>query len=112
MLVKQILTSDSEGNIYLHNEYNVQSVLDLARASRESGSNGWFGDKNGECKLIGFIPEELWTFNPWLIMAKRAQFAGDKGKHDYYMTKFFELFPAFKAGHKQKYWRGSRVEIL
>lgn len=112
MLVKQKLTSDKDGNIYLHNEYSAQNVLDLARASRETNETGWFGDKNGECKLIGFIPEEMWTFNPWLVMARKAQFAGDKGKHDYYMMKFFELFPMFKGTNKQRYWNGHRAAIL
>lgn len=111
-IIKQQLTTDDKGNIRLRNTVSAQSSLDLARISRETNDTGYFGDKNGECKLLGYIPEEMFMFNPWLICAQKALKEGDKGKHSYYMMKFFELFPAFMGTRKTKYWRGHRAVLL
>lgn len=111
-IVKQELFSDEKGNIRLRNHCNAQSALDAARISREVNETGYFGDKNGECRLLGYIPEEMFSFNPWLICATRAKKTGDMGKYNYYMMKFFELFPAFMGRHKTRYWRGHRAVLL
>ena len=112
MIVKQDLTVDADGNVRLRNVCNAQSSLDLARMARENNPDGWFGDKNGECRLLGYIPEEMFSFNPWLMQAKKAEREGDMGKKEYYISKFFELFPAFAGNKKTKYWRGHRAVLL
>lgn len=111
-IVKQTLTTDSDGNIRLRNYCNADSTLELARISRECNESGHFGDKNGECQLLGYIPEEMFSYNPWLLCATRAKQEGDEGKYTYYMTKFFQLFPAFAGNRKTKYWRGHRAVLL
>lgn len=111
-IVKQELFSDEKGNIRLRNHCNAQSALEAARISREVNETGYFGDKNGECRLLGYIPEEMFSFNPWLICATRAKKKGDMGKYNHYMMKFFELFPAFMGRHKTRYWRGHRAVLL
>ena len=111
-IIRQELTTDHEGNIRLRNICSAQDALDMARVSRETNNTGYFGDKNGECKILGYIPEEMFTFNPWLICATRAKREGDMGKYNYYMMKFFELFPAFQGTHKTRYWRGHRAVLL
>ena len=58
------------------------------------------------------IPEEMFSFNPWLMLAKKAEREGDMGKKEYYISKFFELFPAFAGNKKTKYWRGHRAVLL
>ena len=52
------------------------------------------------------------SFNPWLMQAKKAEREGDMGKKEYYISKFFELFPAFAGNKKTKYWRGHRAVLL
>lgn len=111
-IVKQEIFTDEKGNIRLRNHCNANSALEMARVARETNETGYFGDKNGECKLLGYIPEEMFSFNPWLICAIRAKKEGDMGKYNYYMTKFFELFPAFMGQRKTRYWRGHRAVLL
>ena len=96
MIVKQELQTDEKGNVRLRNYCSAQHALDMARMSRELNESGRFGDKNGECRLLGY----------------RALRHGDQGKHDYYMMKFFELFPAFAGNKKTKYWRGHRAVLI
>ena len=112
MIVKQELQTDEKGNVRLRNYCSAQHALDMARMSRELNESGRFGDKNGECRVVGYIPEEMFNFNPWLMEARRALRHGDQGKHDYYMMKFFELFPAFAGNKKTKYWRGHRAVLI
>lgn len=112
MIVQQHIQSDEKGNVRLTNICDASSALQAARIAREINESGRFGDKNSECKLLGYIPEEMFNFNPWLLSAKKALREGDTGKHDYYMMKFFELFPAFCGNRKTKYWRGHRAVLL
>lgn len=112
MITNQKLTVNEDGTFALTNTCSAQSALDEARMMRELNPDGYFGDRNGECRILGTIPEEMFMYNPWLIMAKRAEAEGDMAKHQHYMLKFFELFPTFRGNTKTRYWRGSRAVLL
>lgn len=112
MIVRQEIETDAFGNIRLRNHCDASNALNLARTSRESNESGWFGDKNSECRLLGYIPEEMFLYNPWLMEAKKAEREGDAGKKEYYISKFFELFPAFCGNKKTRYWKGHRAVLL
>ena len=112
MILKQTLITNDDGTVVLRNTCRADNALNLARVARESNEDGWFGDKNNECRLLGYIPEEMFSFNPWLIMARRAEREGDMGKKEYYISKFFELFAAFCGNKKTRYWKGHRAVLL
>lgn len=100
------------GQVKLRNTFDCTAELQAARITRESNPSGRFGDKNGECYSMGYIPEEMWFYDPWLMCAKKARKQGDKGKFTYYVRKFFEVHRALATPHETRYWNGHRAVLL
>lgn len=106
MIIKQELfcdKNDAKGAVTLRNTIDCQDALDLAREATQSGG-GRAADGSMVC--MGHIPPEYWSFDPWLIAARRAQRVGDRGKYFDLVRKFFELNPAFKIVTPPKYYQG------
>lgn len=106
MIIKQELfcdRNDAKGAVTLQNTIDCQDALDLAR---EAGKNGGGRTKDGSMACLGHIPPEYWSFDPWLISARRAQREGDRGKYYEHIKKFFELNPAFRIVTPSKYYQG------
>ena len=111
MITKQRLFKDGD-NIVLRNTVDCSAAIDAARRANESTDGGWFGDKNERMQLMGYIPPEFWTFDPWLIAARRAQQEGDMRTYMKDMKAFFRTHMAFKVNHKRTMWRGTGAVLL
>ena len=108
MLISQqmVVDNDKRGTVRLYNTFDTGLAQELVREMNESGG-GRIGSGSGEMRLIGYVPPEMWSCDPWLIMAKRAQHAGDMGEYTKYMRKFFEVHGEFRVITPKKYWNGS-----
>lgn len=104
--------NDGKGTLTLRNTFDFSAAVDAARETNELNPGGIFGDKNSQARVMGYIPEEMWNYDPWLVQAKRARNRGDKGEYTLMLNKFFELHPVFKVAKKTTMWRGSRAVIL
>lgn len=111
-ILNRSFESDEQGNIRVRTTCSAEGALEMARLSRETNETGYFGDKNGECRLMGYIPEEMWVFDPWLMSATKARREGDMAKYNYYIQKFFDVHSIFRGNKKTRYWRGSRAVLL
>lgn len=111
MITKQTLYKDGD-KLCLRNTIDVQPYVDAARQVNEMDNGGWFGDKNERMQLMGYIPPELWTVDPWLICAKRAELEGDKVHYVKYMEKFFSVWTQFRVNHKRTSWNGYSAVVL
>lgn len=113
LLKQEFHVDETDGlKIMVRNTVDLAPAIESAEHINSQGKGGRFGDKNHEMKLMGFIPDEMWLFDPWLIMAKRSQQQGDKAKYKYYLEKFFSVYTAFRVHKDTKYWNGSRAVIL
>jgi len=83
--------NDGKGTLTLRNTIDFSAAIDAARETNEVNPGGYFGDKNSQCRVMGYIPEEMWNYDPWLIQARKARNGGDKGQYAYYLNKFFEI---------------------
>lgn len=111
MITNQRLFKQGD-KVILRNTCDVSAYVDAARQANERDDGGWFGDKNERMQLMGYIPPEFWTFDPWLITARRAQQEGDMRTYMKNMKKFFAVHTAFKVNHKRTMWRGCQAVIL
>ena len=114
MITKQELIrhNDGKGTITLRNTFDFSAEVEAAKQTNSINPGGYFGDKNSRGRVMGYIPEEMWGYDPWLLQAKKARNEGDKGKFTYYMQKFFEVHTVFKVARKTAMWHGSRGVIL
>ena len=103
MLLDQKLKYNPDGTVILRSTYDVGLAADIAKEVSDAGG-GRGGNKNHEVRVMGYIPPELFTYNPWLIEAKRAQKGGDLGEYTRLMRKFFELFPQYAVLTPKKYF--------
>lgn len=108
----QISYDPTTKQVRLRNTFDCTAELEAARMTRELNPSGRFGDKNGECYCMGYIPEEMWCYDPWLICARKARNRGDKGEYTKYMRKFFEVHRALATPHETRYWNGHRAVLL
>lgn len=111
MITQQKLYQDGD-KICLRNTINVKPYIDAARQVNEIDNGGWFGDKNERMQLMGYIPPELWTVDPWLISARNAQREGDMLHYQHYIKKFFDVWAQFKVNHKRTTWNGYSAVLL
>lgn len=106
MLVNQqlVLDHDKQGTMHLYNTYEYGYAAELANECTNNGG-GRASSRNGaEYRAMGFIPNDLWNYDPWLITAKRAQMAGDKAEYTKYIKKFFEVHPEYRPSIGKKYF--------
>lgn len=99
MILKQKFSQEDD-KLILSNTIDCQDAIDLAHDANQSGIRG----KNIVC--MGYIPPEYWMFDPWLIEARKAQFAGNKHEYSKMLRKFFEIHPAFAVHTQRKYHQG------
>ena len=106
MLVNQHLEldHDSKGTVRLYNTYDMSPAAEVARDCTANGGGRATGKDGVEYRALGFIPNECWSFDPWLITAKRAQMAGDKAEFTKYVKKFFEVHPEYRPSIGKKYF--------
>lgn len=83
--------------------YDIGTAKDIAREMSENGG-GRVGSGSGEMRVMGYIPPEMWSYDPWLVQAKRARNAGDMGEYTRLVRKFFEIHPSFAVFTPKKYF--------
>lgn len=102
MITKQDLSIDSDGDkVTLKNTFDIGTAKRLANEVTASG-----GERNDSFYCMGYIPPEMWQYDPWLIAASKAQYLGDTQEHAYMLKKFFEVHPALSVKNRQKYYSG------
>jgi hypothetical protein len=107
MIVKQELRRDEDGTMHLRNTMDYSGTIAMAKEAneRETGQG-----KNGY--LMGFIPEEMKMYDPWLKAANRAAREGDHAKYTDYMIRFFRVHSAFAYNTKRIYFKGYNVPVI
>lgn len=100
MLVDQKMYVNGN-DVVLKNTFDIGGAKELVREANLEG-----GSRNSNVHCIGHIPPEMWNFDPWLLMARKASLAGDKGEYHKYVMKFFEVHPCFKIDNRAKYFQG------
>lgn len=101
MLVKQEMFEQDDKTI-------LRNTIDIGAAIRRAKEVTQEGGRAKNLVPLGYIPPEMWLFDPWLMEARKAQVAGDKAEFNKYVKKFFEVHPKFAVGHDKmrKYWSG------
>lgn len=101
MIVDQKLF-ERDGKTVLRNTIDCGAAIERAREVTQDGGRA----KN--LIPMGYIPPEMWLFDPWLIEATKAQRAGDKAEFNRLLMKFFEVHPKFAVGRDRmrKYVNG------
>lgn len=101
MIQKQELYETDDGKVRIRNTIDISQAIAMAKDVSEHRARG----KN--MVPLGYIPPEYWSFDPWLLEAKRARAAGDKHEYQKYVMKFFRLHPEFAVIQSAKYWSGA-----
>jgi len=78
---------------------DAEECLCLAKEVTNGGRS-----EDGSMRLMGYIPPEMWAYDPWLITAKRAQKEGDMGEYTKNLKKFFEVHPSLAMPFEKKYF--------
>ena len=104
MITNQKLSIDGK-TVTLENTIDTSAAKELAHEMTQQG-----GTTNRNIKCLGYIPPEMWLYDPWLIEARKAQLAGDKGEFQKYLFKFFELHKAFKVDERKRQWTGADLK--
>jgi len=92
--------------IRIRNTFDIGQAIEAAQEATEHG--GRVGNGSSEVIQMGFIPEEMWLYDPWLMEANKARNHGDMGAYHKMLVKFFEVHPEFTPLHTRKYWQGAR----
>lgn len=103
---KLYISNDDAHRARMLTTYDISMARDLARELSENGG-GRVGSGSGEMRVMGYIPPEMWGYDPWLIAAKRARNAGDMGEYTKQVRKFFDVHKQFQVITPRKYWNGS-----
>ena len=108
MLVKQeiIHDHDTKGTMHVINKFDHSVAAEVARMVETEGGGRGKTRQGCNYRVLGYIPPEMWNYDPWLITAKRALAAGDRGEYTKQIQKFFEVHGSFKVHMPQKYWNG------
>lgn len=88
------------GKIGLRNTIDCSAAIEAAKEASENGGRS----TSDTVMPLGFIPNEMWNFNPWLIEANKARNEGDMVNYHKNIMKFFQLFPQFAVLHQPKYF--------
>ncbi len=113
MLIKQhfIDVGDEKGTIIVRNTYDCSRAIEMAKTVNSNGGPQ-MGRRSDDCEVMGFIPEEEWLYDIFLIAARSAQKQGDMGQYTKYMKKYFKNKSAFATPHQRVYWQGSSAVLL
>lgn len=107
MLVDQkvVFDHDAKGTIRVINKFDHSVAAEVARLTEsEGGGRGKLGKDGVEFRVMGYIPPEMWNYDPWLMTAKKALQAGDNGEYTKYVQKFFEVHPQFAPLIPKKFY--------
>lgn len=99
MLLKQEW-GEKDGKTILKNTIDTSQAINLAKEVSDTQARG------ENMVPLGYIPPEYWSFDPWLLEAKKAQHDGDTHEYQKYILKFFRLHPEFAVLRSAKYWSG------
>lgn len=103
MLVDQKMFMDDKNNVHLINKFDHSVAAEIARMTEsEGGGRGKIG--HVEYHVMGYVPPEMYNYDPWLIEATKAQRAGDTGEYTRLMKKFFEVHREFAPLIPKKYF--------
>lgn len=93
---------EEDGKTILTNRIDCMEAIETAKRVSDEGGRG----KN--IIPLGYIPPEMWMFDPWLIEARKAQSAGDKAAFIRLVKKFFSMHPVFAVhrDHTRRVWQG------
>ena len=69
-------------------------------------SSGRTGSGSSEIRVMGFIPPELFAYDPILKAATRAKREGDSAEYTKLMRSFFNLNKHLAPVVERKYWTG------
>ena len=102
MIINQDMDVDlATGDVKLRNTFDISMAKSLAKDVSNEG-----GEHHKDMHCMGYIPPEMWRYDPWLIEARKAQLAHDDYEFQKYLRKFFDIHTALKVHNKQKYFRG------
>jgi hypothetical protein len=101
MILEQKIDITDKKNIRLRNRIDCSAAIKMAGEASEKGGRCPTSDT---VMPLGFIPPEMWQFNPWLMEADKARCNGDMKTYNENVLKFFKLFPQFAVLHTQKYY--------
>lgn len=105
MLVDQKIFMDEKKRIHVINKFDHSVAAEVARMTEQNGGGRGKLGKNGvEFQVMGYIPPELWVYDPWLMEARKAQRAGDMGEYTKYIKKFFEVHREYAPLIPKKYY--------
>jgi len=103
VLNRQVIREDdAKGTTRLRLTYDVGTAQQIAKDVSDDDNGGRSAE--GEMMVMGYIPPEMWGFDPWLIEARKAQRGGDMGEYTRLLKKFFEIHPQFSVLFKKKYY--------
>ena len=94
---------DPKKTVRLRTTYDVGTAMNLAQDLSLYGG-GRVGSGSGEMRVMGYIPPEMWGYDPWLMLAKEARNDGDMGEYTRLVKKFFEVHPSFAVITPKKYF--------
>ena len=97
MLTNQELIIDGN-NVKLKNTFNIGIAKSLA--ADESKDN----NRRRESRCLGHIPPEMWSYDPWLLAAKKLLSVGEHQKYNDMMRKFFEVHPQLSVAFSKQVW--------
>ena len=102
MILKQDMDVDIHtGDVKLRNTFDIGTAKSLAKDVSNEG-----GERNANMHCMGYIPPEMWQYDPWLIQARKAQLAHDDYEFQKYLRKCFEVHTALRVINSQKYFEG------
>lgn len=105
MLVKQDTFIDEKDRLHVVNKFDHSVAAEVARMTEQNGGGrGTLGRHGTEYQVMGYIPYEMWAYDPWLIEARKAKRAGDMGEYTKLLQKFFEVHREMAPLIPKKYY--------
>ena len=103
MITKQEVDIDGD-KIKLRNTFDIAAAKEAAHESTQEGDS-----RKATYKCMGYIPPEMWQYDPWLIQARKAQIAGDRQEYADLLRRFFDVHKALRVTHKKHYFNGVKL---
>lgn len=107
MEVKKLITNQKididtyTGDVKIKNTFDIGAAKSLTKDMTAIG-----GEKCESMQCMGYIPPEMWHYDPWLLEAKKARACGDSHEYTKMVRKFFEVHTALRMNYEQKYTNG------
>lgn len=97
------VANDERKTVRLETTFDTGFAAQLAKEVNANGG-GRIEDKNAGMHVLGYIPPEMWSYDPWLVQAKRARNAGDMGEYTKLVRKFFEVHKEYQVFTPKKFF--------